>query len=123
MNAKLNRSRERLDTIRENAKLIRSREQLNILRELMKPLGDRVLVKRAQTEETSKGGIVLPSSAQQGKNTGTVVAVGTRGHLVEKELLKPGDHILFLPDRGLPVNVNGEDCLILSEDEIVAVEN
>jgi chaperonin GroES len=92
----------------------------------VKPLYDRVLVKRAETLEKTAGGIILPDSAKQEKpKEGVVVAVG-QGTLKDDGtyaslLLKEGDKVLFAEWGGTEIKVNGEDLLIIKESDIQAI--
>lgn len=92
----------------------------------IRPLHDRVLVKRVEEESKSPGGIVLPGTAAEKPSRGTVQAVG-RGKLLDNGELRPldvkvGDHILFGKYSGSEVKVEGEeDLIIMREDEIMAV--
>jgi len=92
----------------------------------IRPLHDRVVVRRKEEEQLSAGGIVLPGSAQEKPNQGEVVAVGT-GKLLEngsvRELaVKVGDTIVFGPYAGNnTVKVDGEELIIMSEGEIYGV--
>ena len=89
------------------------------------PLGDRVLVRRTAAEETSKGGIILPDSAKEKPAEGTIIAVGA-GRISEtgermEMTLKVKDRVLFSSYSGSEIKLDGEDYLIMSEDEILAV--
>ena len=89
------------------------------------PLGDRVLVRRTAAEETSKGGIILPDSAKEKPAEGTIIAVGA-GKISEsgermEMTLKVKDRVLFSSYSGSEIKLDGEDYLIMSEDEILAV--
>ncbi|HOB61846.1 MAG TPA: co-chaperone GroES [Candidatus Competibacteraceae bacterium] len=91
----------------------------------IRPLHDRVLVKRVEEETKSPGGIVLPGSAAEKPSRGTVQAVG-RGKLLDNGDVRPldvkaGDHILFGKYSGSEVKVDGEELIIMREDEIMAV--
>ena len=91
----------------------------------VKPLGGRVLVKRLDETETTKGGIIIPDSAKEKPKEGKVVALGT-GKLDKdgKKIafnLKVGDRVLFTSYGGTDVTVDDEDYLIVSEDEILGV--
>ena len=91
----------------------------------VKPLHDRVLIKRLDVEETTKGGIIIPETAKEKPQEGEVVAVGN-GKLLEDGSTKPldvkkGDKILFGKYGGTEINIEGDDYLILREDEILAV--
>lgn len=91
----------------------------------IRPLHDRVLVKRASEENVSKGGIVIPDSAAEKPIRGKVIAVG-KGKLaddgsVRKLDVKAGDGILFGKYSGTEVKVDGEEYLVMREDDIIAV--
>jgi len=91
----------------------------------LKPLNDKVLVKRLEAEEVTKGGIVLPDTAREKPKEGRIVALGD-GKLLDdgKRALfqvKTGDRVLFSSYAGTDVKVEGEEYLILSEDDILAV--
>ena len=92
----------------------------------IRPLHDRVVVRRQEEEQLSAGGIVLPGSAQEKPNQGEVVAVG-EGKLLEngtvRELaVKVGDKVVFGPYAGNnTVKIDGEDLIIMSEGEIYGV--
>ncbi len=91
----------------------------------IRPLGDRVLVKRIQEEEKTKGGIIIPDTAKEKPQEGMVVAVG-KGKMTEEGKLIPldvkkGDRILFGKYSGTEIKIEGEEHLILREDEIVGV--
>ena len=91
----------------------------------IRPLHDRVLVKRVKEEEKTKGGIIIPDSAKEKPIEGKVVAVGNGKILedgkVRKLEVKAGDRILFGKYSGTEVKVDGEECLILREDDILGV--
>ena len=91
----------------------------------IRPLHDRVIVKRWEEEKTSPGGIVIPDSAAEKPVKGEVVAVGN-GKILEngetrKLDLKVGDKILFGKYSGPEVKVDGTDLLVMREDDIMAV--
>ncbi len=91
----------------------------------IRPLQDRVLVKRVAEEEKTKGGIIIPDSAKEKPVEGKVVAVG-RGKVSDdgkvRELdVKKGDRILFGKYAGTEVKLDGEEHLILREDDILGV--
>src|SRR4029077_6144297 len=91
----------------------------------IRPLGDRVLVKRIKEEERTKGGIIIPDTAKEKPQEGKVVAVG-KGKMTEQgKLLAPdvraGDKILFGKYSGSEVKIEGEEHLILREDDILGV--
>jgi len=91
----------------------------------LKPLADRVVVERAEPQEKTSGGIVLPDTAKDKPREGTVVATGA-GKLLgngqpQPPEVRPGDRVLFAPYAGSEVRVDGKDYLILKEEEILAV--
>lgn len=88
------------------------------------PLGDRVVVKRAEAESTTAGGIVLPDSAQDKPQRGEVIAVG-EGHMNSKGekiplSVKEGDRVIFSPYGGEEIEVADEKLLLLRESDILA---
>ena len=90
----------------------------------VKPLYDRVLVKRTESEQKTAGGIILPDSAQEKPQEGEVVAVGKGtikedGTVVPLEI-KAGDKILFAKWSGTEIKLNGEELLIMKESDILA---
>jgi chaperonin GroES len=90
-----------------------------------RPLHDRVVVKRLEGEEKTKGGIIIPDSAKEKPQEGKIVAVGPgardeAGKLVPIDL-KVGDNILFGKWSGSEVKVDGEDLLIMKESDIMGV--
>jgi chaperonin GroES len=91
----------------------------------IRPLGDRILVKRIQEEEKSKGGIIIPDAAKEKPQEGKVVAVGKGKMTEDGKLLAPdvkaGDRILFGKYAGSEVKLEGEEHLILREDDILGV--
>jgi len=90
----------------------------------VRPLGDRVLVKRIAEEERTKGGIIIPDTAKEKPQEGKVVAVGQGKHedgkLIAPEV-KAGDKILFGKYSGSEIKLEGEEHLILREDDILGV--
>ncbi len=90
----------------------------------IRPLHDRVVVRRMEEETTSAGGIVLPGSAAEKPNQGEVVAVGN-GQVTDsgiRELdVKVGDTVMFGQYAGTEIKVDGEPLLIMQENDIVAV--
>ncbi|MCL4244866.1 MAG: co-chaperone GroES [Candidatus Dadabacteria bacterium] len=91
----------------------------------VRPLHDKVLIQRLDGEETTKGGIIIPDSAKEKPQEGKVVAVGN-GRVLEDGSTKPlevkkGDKVLFSKYGGTDIRIDGEDYLILSEEEILAV--
>ncbi|MET0791907.1 MAG: co-chaperone GroES [Polyangiaceae bacterium] len=91
----------------------------------IRPLQDRLIVKRVKEEETSKGGIIIPDSAKQKPIEGDVIAVGNgkisdKGEVRALEV-KAGDRVLFGKYSGTEVKIDGEEHLILREDDILGV--
>jgi chaperonin GroES len=91
----------------------------------IRPLHDRVVIKRIEEQETVKGGIIVPDSAKEKSQEGEVVAVGS-GKTLENGSVTPlevkkGDRILFGKYSGTEIKVDAEDYLILREDEIVGI--
>jgi chaperonin GroES len=90
----------------------------------IRPLGDRVVIKKLQAEETTKSGIVLPGAAKEKPQQAEVVAVGPGGIVEGKEVkmeVKVGDKVLFSQYSGTEVKVDGEEYTILKQDAILAV--
>jgi len=91
----------------------------------IRPLGDRILVKRIQEEEKTKGGIIIPDTAKEKPQEGRVVAVGKGKMSEDGKLLVPdvkaGDRILFGKYAGSEIKLEGEEHLILREDDILGV--
>jgi len=91
----------------------------------IRPLHDRVIVRRMEEERTSKGGIVIPDSAAEKPIQGEIVAVG-KGKILENGEVRPldvkvGDRILFSKYGGTEVKIDGEDLLVMREDDITGV--
>ena len=92
---------------------------------ILKPLQDKVIVQKLEPEEKTSGGIVLPDTAKEKPHEGKVIAVGP-GLVDDKGQRKPidvkeGEHILFAKYSGTEVKLDGEEYLILSERDILAV--
>ncbi|MHB8111151.1 MAG: co-chaperone GroES [Syntrophorhabdaceae bacterium] len=91
----------------------------------VKPLQDRILVKRIEEEEKTKGGIIIPDAAKEKPQEGKVVAVGDGKTLESGQkaalTVKPGDKILFGKYSGTEIKVDGEEHLILREDDVLAI--
>ena len=89
------------------------------------PIGDKVIVKRLEAESKTKGGIVLPDTAQEKPKRGKVIAVGEGKRLDSGEIVKPtvakGDEIIFSSFAGTEVTVGDEELLIMSQDDILAI--
>ena len=86
----------------------------------IKPLGDRVVIKRAEVQEKTQGGLILTSSAKEQPQVAEVVAVGPGTKDVEMEL-KVGDKVIFSKYGGAEVKYCGEEYLIMHQEEILAV--
>ena len=91
----------------------------------LRPLNDRILVKRVVEQEMTKGGIIIPDTAKEKPMEGKVVAVG-KGKLNDdgeriKPDLKAGDRILFGKYSGSEIKIDGEEHMVLREDEVFAV--
>ena len=91
----------------------------------LKPLFDRVVVRRVEEEEQQKGGIIIPDSAKEKPQRGDVVAVGQGKRLDDGKIapldIKAGDQVLFGKYSGSDVNVEDEELLILKEEEILGI--
>ncbi|MGH7813377.1 MAG: co-chaperone GroES [Candidatus Binataceae bacterium] len=91
----------------------------------IRPLGDRILIKRIKEEERTKGGIIIPDTAKEKPQEGKVVAVGKGKYSDEGKLIpievKAGDKILFGKYSGSEVKLDGEEHLILREDDILGI--
>ena len=91
----------------------------------IRPLHDRVIIRRMEEEKTSPGGIVIPDSATEKPVKGEVVAVGN-GKILDRGEVRPldvkvGDTILFGKYSGTEVSVDGEELLVMREDDITAI--
>ena len=90
-----------------------------------RPLGDRVLVKRVEEEQKTKGGIIIPDTAKEKPQEGEVIAVGPGARdeagKVQPLDLKKGDRILFGKWSGTEVKIDGQDLLIMKESDIMGV--
>jgi chaperonin GroES len=90
-----------------------------------RPLHDRVVVKRVEAEEKSKGGIIIPDTAKEKPQQGEVVAVGPGGRDENGKLvpvdLKAGDRVLFGKWSGTEVKLDGDELLIMKESDIMGV--
>jgi len=90
----------------------------------VKPLQDRVIVKRVEEEEKTKGGIIIPDTAKEKPQEGKVVSVGAgkvsdKGERIALEV-KAGDRVLFGKYSGNEITIDGEEHLIMREDDIIA---
>lgn len=91
----------------------------------VRPLHDRLLVRRIEEKETAKGGIIIPDTAKEKPQEGEVLAVGN-GKILDNGTkvaldVKVGNKILFGKYSGTEIKIDGEDVLILREDEVLAV--
>ncbi len=91
----------------------------------IRPLHDRVLVRRMEDETTTAGGIVIPDNAKEKPSRGEVLAVGNGKHLDNGEVraldVKVGDKVLFGKYAGNEVKVDGEELMIMREDDIMGI--
>ena len=91
----------------------------------VRPLQDRLLVRRVEEIETTKGGIIIPDSAKERPLEGKVIAVGSGKRLEDGTLValdvKAGDRILFGKYAGTEIKIDGEDRIVLREDEIFGI--
>lgn len=91
----------------------------------LRPLGDKVLVKRVEAETKTKSGIVLPDTAKEKPKRGKVLAVGDGRRLENGEraplTLKKGDEVIFTSYAGTEIKIDGDEVLIMSEDDVLAV--
>jgi chaperonin GroES len=90
-----------------------------------RPLHDRVVVRRVKEEEKTRGGIIIPDTAQEKPQEGEVIAVGPGARDEDGEYIKPdvkvGDRVLFGKWSGTEVKIDGEDLLIMKESDIMGV--
>ena len=94
---------------------------------MLKPLGDRIVVKAVEAEEVTKGGIVLPDTAQEKPREGEVIAVGP-GSVMETGAKAPmevkvGDKVIYSKYGGIEVKIGGEEYVILKQNDILAISN
>lgn len=92
---------------------------------MLKPLGDRIVIKALEAEQTSRGGIVLPDTAKERPQTGEVLAVGPgktldNGSVAALEV-KVGDKVVYSKYGGTEIKVGGEEYIILRQDDILGV--
>jgi chaperonin GroES len=91
----------------------------------LRPLGDKILVKRVEAETKTKSGIVLPDSAKEKPKRGKVLALGDGKRLENGErsafTVKKGDEVLFTSYAGTEIKIDGEEILIMTEDDVLAV--
>ena len=91
----------------------------------LRPLGDKILIKRLEAETKTKSGIVLPDAAKEKPKRGKVLAVGNGKRLENGELssftVKKGDEVLFTSYAGTEIKLDGEELMIMSEDDVLAI--
>jgi len=90
----------------------------------LKPLGDRVVIKQLEAEETTKSGIVLPSQSKEKPQQAEVLAVGPGGIVDGKEVkmeVKPGDKVIYSKYAGTEVKVNDDELIIVRQNDILAI--
>lgn len=90
----------------------------------IKPLGDRVVIKMTEVEETTKSGIVLPGTAKEKPQVAEVISVGPGGNVDGKEItmhVKAGDKVLLNKYAGTEVKIDGQEYTILKQSDILAV--
>jgi len=90
----------------------------------IKPLGDRVLIKRLEAEEKTKSGIVLPGTAKEQPQMAEVIAVGPGGVVEGKEVkmeVKSGDKVIFSKYAGTEIKMDGQEYMLLSQKDILAI--
>lgn len=114
-----------LDEIRPKTYTKKEHEDMSVTKMKVRPLGDKVLVKRIEAEAVTAGGIVLPDSAKEKPKRGRVVAVG-EGKLLdtgERAALqvKKNDEVLFTSYAGTEVKISGEELIIMDENDILAI--
>jgi chaperonin GroES len=90
-----------------------------------KPMFDRVLVKQADAETKTASGFIIPDASVEKVNKGTVIAVGpgkaTKDGVVIPVPVSVDDQVMFMPSSGIKVKVNGEEMLVLNEDDLIAI--
>ncbi len=91
----------------------------------IRPLQDRIIVKRIDEEETTKGGIIIPDTAKEKPQEGKVIAVG-KGKINDDGKVQPldvkkGDRVLFSKYSGTEINIEGEEHLIIREDDVLGI--
>ncbi|MBY5325537.1 co-chaperone GroES [Rhizobium leguminosarum] len=90
-----------------------------------RPLHDRILVRRVESEEKTKGGIIIPDTAKEKPQEGEVIAVGSGARNEAGQIqaldVKAGDRILFGKWSGTEIKINGEDLLIMKEGDVMGI--
>ena len=90
----------------------------------VKPLGDRVVIKNVEAEETTKGGLILTSAAKEKPQMAIVIAVGPGGNVDGKEItmhVKAGEKVIYSKYAGTEVKVDGEELIIVRQSDILAI--
>jgi chaperonin GroES len=91
----------------------------------LRPLHDRILVRRVESEERTKGGIIIPDTAKEMPQEGEVVAVGSGARNEAGQIqaldVKAGDRILFGKWSGTEIKINGEDLLVMKESDVLGI--
>lgn len=90
----------------------------------LKPLFDKVVIRQQEEKETKKGGIILPSAAQEKQEIATVVSVGPGGVVDGKEVVmqvKAGDKVIYSKYAGSAVKLDGEELMIIRQSDILAI--
>ncbi|MCL2631149.1 MAG: co-chaperone GroES [Firmicutes bacterium] len=90
----------------------------------LKPLFDKIIIKQIEANEVSSGGILLPSKAQEKSQMATVISVGPGGMIDGKEIkmeVKAGDKIIYGKYAGSEVKINGEELVIIRQNDILAI--
>jgi chaperonin GroES len=93
----------------------------------LRPLGDKVVVRSEEEEERTPGGIILPDSAKKKPTEGTIIAIGTGKKTEEGKTIplsvKVGDKVIYSKYGGTEITIDGEEYLILDEDQIYAIRD
>jgi chaperonin GroES len=91
----------------------------------VRPLGEKVLIKRLEAEQKTKGGIVIPDSAKEKPQKGTVLAIGEGRMLKDGKRAKPqvakGDKVLFSSYAGTEIKIDGDELMLMDESDILAI--
>jgi chaperonin GroES len=99
-----------------------STKTLELKKVTLKPIGDRVVIRRLPVEEVTRGGIIIPDTAKEKPQQGEVIAVGP-GKKDYNMIVKKGDRVLFGKYSGQEFELNGEELLVMREDDILAILN
>jgi chaperonin GroES len=91
----------------------------------LRPLGDKILIKRVEAESKTKSGIVLPDAAKEKPKRGKILSVGPGRRNDKGELIAPsvkvGDEVIFTSYAGTEIKLDGEELMIMTEDDVLAV--